>query len=150
MRKRIIFVAILTMLTALILGACSSAKESTTKEAKYKEIPQSAIQSTVGDMKTRENIKDATFEVKGNKINMTLTVDDAKLSGQSGKSLAQSYADSYLRVISNYVDGSNPKSSGDYGKVYDGYFVNIVVVDSEGFTLIEGEKYPSFKSVTWK
>ena len=143
MRKRIIFVAILTMLTALLLGACGSDKTSK-KEADYKPIPQSAIQSTVADMKTREHIKDATFEVTGNKITMKLTVDDAD------KTRAQSYADSYLRVISNYVSGSYPKASGDYGKVYDGYYVNITVEDTQGMQLIEGDKYPNFKSITWK
>ena len=134
-------------LLAFLLSACSSGEKTATKsKEKYAPIPQSAIQSTIDDMKTREHIKDATFTVAKNKIEMKLTVDDPNVDKQS----AQSYADSYLRVISNYVDGSNPKASGDYGKVYDGYYVHITVEDTQGMTLIEGDKYPSFKSITWQ
>jgi hypothetical protein len=143
------FLRNLVMLTllAILLSACNSGEKTATKAKKYAPIPHSAIQSTIDDMKTREHIKDATFTVAKNKIEMKLTVDDPNLTD---KSAAQSYADSYLRVISNYVDGSNPKASGDYGKVYDGYYVHITVEDTQGMQLIEGDKYPSFKSITWQ
>lgn len=136
------------MATVLLLSACNVGEETntTTKEPKYKEIPQTAIQSTIDDMKTRSNIKDATFTVSGDKIEMKLTVDDASLHDEGR---AQSYADSYLRTISNYVDGSNPTDSS-YGEVYDGYYVHIVVEDTQGMQAIEGDKYASFDSITWQ
>jgi len=140
----------LTIMAAMmigLLGACSDdTKTNTTasKEEKYVEIPQEAINSTVEDMKGRENIADATFEVKGNKIEMKLTVKNV-----SDADSAIPYADSFLRTTSVYVGDSNPTESS-YGEVYDGYYVNITVEDPNGIQLLEGDLLPGFSSITWK
>ncbi|QKE72116.1 hypothetical protein HPK19_04585 [Arthrobacter citreus] len=139
------FTVIFVLLLAL-LSACSGGEKTATKEPKYKEIPQSAIQSTIDDMKTREHIKDATFEVNGDKIEMKLVVDDASFLD---KNTARDYADSYLRTISIYVEDSNP-TKDSYGKVYDGYYVHIVVEDTQGMEAIEGDILPGYPGVTWQ
>jgi hypothetical protein len=138
----------MTVFLALSLGACSSETKTTTTQKKdeYKPIAQSAIDSTVNDMKTRENIKDATFTVNGDKIEMKLVVDGASLTD---KDAARDYADSYLRTISIYVDGSNP-TKDSYGKVYDGYYVHIVVEDQNGIQAIEGQILPGYSGISWE
>ncbi|MFF3021193.1 hypothetical protein ACFVRR_00825 [Gottfriedia sp. NPDC057948] len=77
---------------------------------------------------------------------MKLTVDDANLFD---KGVAISYANSYLRVISNYVEGSKP-TKYYYGEVYKGYYVHITVQDTEEMQAVEGDMYPSFDSITWQ
>ncbi|PGS55115.1 hypothetical protein [Bacillus sp. AFS041924] len=139
------FIVILMLLSAL-LSACSNGEKTATTEPKYTPIPQTAIQSTIDDIKNRKNIKDASFEVNGDKIEMKLVVDGVSFTD---KNTARDYADSYLRTISNYVDGSKP-TKYYYGEVYDGYYVHIVVEDPQGMQAVEGNLYPGFENITWQ
>ncbi|MGG3694299.1 hypothetical protein, partial [Heyndrickxia ginsengihumi] len=90
--------------------------------------------------------KDASFTVKGNKIKMKLVIDDISTSDDK---TAIKYADTYLRAISMYVDDNHP-TADSYGKVYDGYYVDIVVEDPNGMQAVEGKMYPGLKGITWE
>jgi hypothetical protein len=73
---------------------------------------------------------------------MKLVADDAT------KSNGQKYADSFLRTISMYTDN---KPTGDsYGAIYDDYYVDITVDDTQGMQVIEGKKLAGYKSFDWE
>ncbi|MGG3717892.1 hypothetical protein, partial [Heyndrickxia ginsengihumi] len=124
----------------------STSKASASKKIEYKKISESAIKQTVDDMKSRDHIKDASFTVKGNKIKMKLVVDDPNLTDDK---TAIKYADTYLRAISLYVDDNKP-TKDSYGKIYDGYYVDIIVDDTDGMQAVEGKMYPGINSITWE
>lgn len=145
---KILFTVSIISLMCLFLSACGDSKKDDAKAdtVEYKAIDQSAIEQTVEDMKGRDHIQDASFTVNKNKIEMKIVADDVS---NSDKETARSHADSFLRAISMYVDDNKP-TKDSYGKIYDGYYVRIVVEDNNGTQAIEGNMYPGIKSITWE
>lgn len=139
---------ILGLVVVLSLGLAACGSDNATKakaEPKPATIPSDAITQLVEDMKTRDNIKDASFKVNGDKITMKLVVDGTSLFD---KKEAQKYADGFLRSISMYTD--NKPTSSNYGKIYKNYYVDISVDDGAGITVIEGKKLAGYDSFDWE
>lgn len=133
------------VILSLLLSACGSTNTAKSNDDKPEPISTSAIKQTVLDMKSRENVKDASFTVKGDKIKMKLVVDNISTSDSES---ARKYADQFLRAISMYVDDNQP-TKDSYGKIYDGYYVDIVVEDPNGMQAIEGKMLPGY-SISWE
>ncbi|RFU71008.1 hypothetical protein D0469_03450 [Peribacillus saganii] len=114
--------------------------EETPKEPEKLPISDFAKETAVKFFKETDGVKDASIEVKGDRIILNFAAainDDAH---------AKSLGDSFIRTLSSNVDGSSP-TKDYYGELFDGYHVEVYAKNEAGATVMEGFKTKQNKSV---